>query len=193
MHSFTHSLTHSLIQWFTHSLTHLLPPHHFNLSTTEEHLKHRHTYMYQCLALFFIFVIFNTVPMGICSYGKFELLFSGKASRDSHTIQPSLITSLVCGCCFLLWSYHQLWFLLFSFMTDGYRIFNVHTNLGACHTHEEGVRHKQVCTRVEAEAQKNCPSPCPTRGSNPGSLDLNSDPLTTELRPLFYNILLLLL
>ena len=38
------------------------------------------------------------------------------------------------------------------------------TNLGAYHTHE-------VCTRVDFEGQKNCPSPCSTRGSNPGSLD----------------------
>ena len=47
-----------------------------------------------------------------------------------------------------------------------------------------GVRHKQVCTRVDSERQKNCSSPCPARGSNPGSSDLDSDSLTTELCPL---------
>ena len=33
--------------------------------------------------------------------------------------------------------------------------------------------------------KKNCLSPCPGRGSNPGSSDLNSDALPTELRPHF--------
>ena len=48
--------------------------------------------------------------------------------------------------------------------------------------YEVGVRHKQVCTKVDSEGQKNCPSPSPTRGSNPGFSDLNSDALTIELR-----------
>ena len=49
---------------------------------------------------------------------------------------------------------------------------------------QRGVRHRQVCTGADLEGhKKNCPSPCPTRGSNPGSLDLKSDALTTELRP----------
>ena len=49
-----------------------------------------------------------------------------------------------------------------------------------------GVRHKQVRARVDSEGKKNCASPCPAGGSNPGSADLNSDALTaTELRPLF--------
>ena len=46
-----------------------------------------------------------------------------------------------------------------------------------------GVRHKQFCTRVDSGGQKNCPSPCPDRGSNPESSDLPSDALTTELLP----------
>ena len=36
----------------------------------------------------------------------------------------------------------------YTFTTDGYGIFNVRTDLGACHTHQGGVRHKRVCTRV---------------------------------------------
>ena len=46
-----------------------------------------------------------------------------------------------------------------------------------------GVRYKHVCTRVDSEGHKNCELPFPARGSNPGSSDLNSDSLTTELRP----------
>ena len=56
--------------------------------------------------------------------------------------------------------------------TDGYGIFNVRTHLGACRTHEGG---DQAQTSLHF-------SPCPVRGSNPGSSDLNSDDLTTELR-----------
>ena len=64
-------------------------------------------------------------------------------------------------------------------MTDGYGIFNVRTNLSAC---RKQVWYKQVCTKVDLEGQKNCCLPCPARGSNPGSLDLNCNSLTTELR-----------
>ena len=34
--------------------------------------------------------------------------------------------------------------------------------------HERGVRHKQACTRVDSEGQKNCSSPCPIKGLNTG-------------------------
>ena len=57
----------------------------------------------------------------------------------------------------------------------------IHTKWG-----EGGVRYKQVCTRVDSEGQKNWCIPCPTRGSNPGSLDLNSDSLAAELHPQSY-------
>ena len=46
-----------------------------------------------------------------------------------------------------------------------------------------GARHKQVCTRVDSGGHKNCLWPCPARGSNPGSSGLNSDAVTTDLRP----------
>ena len=47
----------------------------------------------------------------------------------------------------------------YSFTTDGYGVFNVRKNVGACSTHEGergvggggGVRYKQVCTRVASE------------------------------------------
>ena len=72
----------------------------------------------------------------------------------------------------------------YSFATDRYGIFNVRTNLGACRTPftRWGSDTKQVCTRVDSEGQKNGPSPCPTRRSNPGPSDLNSD----SLEPLSY-------
>ena len=55
--------------------------------------------------------------------------------------------------------------------------------MGNSYKQKGPVRHKQVCTRVDLEGQKKCPSPCPARGSNPGSSDLNSDALTTGLLP----------
>ena len=74
----------------------------------------------------------------------------------------------------------------YSFTTYEYGIFNVRTNLAACRTHEGGVRHKQVCTRLDSEGLgEKTLSRCPARGSNPGCSDLNSDARTTELRPLF--------
>ena len=59
-------------------------------------------------------------------------------------------------------------------------------DMGSLTCTRSGVRHKQVCARVDSEGQKHCPSPgpCPARGSNPGSSDLNSYAVTTEvLRP----------
>ena len=49
--------------------------------------------------------------------------------------------------------------------------------------HMKGIRQRHVCTRVDSERQKNSCSPCPVRGSNPGSFDLNSDALPTALFP----------
>ena len=45
--------------------------------------------------------------------------------------------------------------------------------------------HKQVCTKVDSEGQKNCLSPCPTRtmGSNSGSWEQNSDALPLSYVP----------
>ena len=79
----------------------------------------------------------------------------------------------------------------YSFTTDGYEIFNMHTHLGACHTYEVGSgtdKSAQELTRMDKKEkeEKSCLSSNPTRGSNPGSSDLNSDVLTTELGPLFY-------
>ena len=71
----------------------------------------------------------------------------------------------------------------YSFTTDGYGIFNVRTNFGCVPYIRRGVRHKTVCTRVDQEGQKEEEEknvPCPARGSNPGSLDLHYDALTTE-------------
>ena len=56
------------------------------------------------------------------------------------------------------------------------------------YTRRRGVRHRQVCTRVDSEGPEKTLllTLYPARGSNPGSSDLNSDALTTELyiRPL---------
>ena len=63
-------------------------------------------------------------------------------------------------------------------------IFNVRTNLGPCRTHEGGLgtnKSEQELTR--RDRKHTVPHPAPPRGSNPGSSDLNSDSLTTELRP----------
>ena len=55
----------------------------------------------------------------------------------------------------------------------------------AVHTKWQSGTTKQVCTRIDSEGQKICTSPCPARGSNPGSSDFNSDVQTTEIRPPF--------
>ena len=58
-----------------------------------------------------------------------------------------------------------------SFTTCGYGSFDVCTKFGCMlYMYMKGVRHKEACTRVDSEGQKNCPSPCFARGSNPGSL-----------------------
>ena len=61
----------------------------------------------------------------------------------------------VCRWVFLY--FHTTSYEAYSFTTDGYMTFNMCTNLGACYTHKvrRGVRHKQVCTRVDLDRQKN--------------------------------------
>ena len=56
-------------------------------------------------------------------------------------------------------------------------------DLGVCRTHEGGSGINMYVQEFDPEGYKNCPSPCPARRSNPGSLDLNSEALTIELRP----------
>ena len=41
-------------------------------------------------------------------------------------------------CSVFMFPYLWLWSLLFFLTTDGYGIFNTHTNLGVCRTHESG-------------------------------------------------------
>ena len=48
---------------------------------------------------------------------------------------------------------------------------------------EGGQAQSSLLTRVDSEGRKHYCSPCPARGSNPGSLNFNSDSLTTELCP----------
>ena len=64
--------------------------------------------------------------------------------------------------------FHTDGYEAYSLTTDGYGIFNVRTKLGACRSQEGGVRRKSA-QELKSERQKNCPSPCPTRGSIPGS------------------------
>ena len=81
-------------------------------------------------------------------HGQFGLLSPGKASSHS-TALPSFIFTM----CALFSCLHTTGCEAYSFTTDEYGIFNMHTNVGACRTHEEGVKHKQdtVCTRVDSE------------------------------------------
>ena len=103
--------------------------------------------------------------------------------RQGCATQPQLITSLV----------HAVFLCdpttgceAFSFTTDGYGIFNVCTNLGVCRTHKGGSGTNKSAQQLTRRDRKN--SPCPTRGSNPGSSDFNSEALTTELLPLSWSM-----
>ena len=58
-------------------------------------------------------------------------------------------------------------------------VYVVHTKRGQAPT--------SLYTRVRLGGTEKLLSPCPARGSNPGSLDLNSDALTTELRLLSHS------
>ena len=68
-----------------------------------------------------------------------------------------------------------------SFTTDGYGIFNVRTNLVHTKGPQAQISLHKSC--LKGTYRKNCSSPCPTRGSNPGSLGLTSDSLSSEPRP----------
>ena len=60
------------------------------------------------------------------------------------------------------------------------------THIACCMHEGESGTYKSA--RVDWEGRKKFPSPCPARGMNPGSSDLNSDSLTTELRPWSYSV-----
>ena len=65
-------------------------------------------------------------------HGKFGLLSLKKASSHSTALPRLFFLYTEFSCC------HTTSCQAYSFMTDGYRTFNVCTNLGACHTHEGG-------------------------------------------------------
>ena len=102
--------------------------------------------------------------MGIIPMGNSDLFPRGK-SGETESRYPTLINYWLSVCLILVWPYrHQLWGLYY-FTTDGYGIFNVHTHLCACRTHEGGSATNKSA-QVDSEGQKKCLSPCPTRGSN---------------------------
>ena len=114
-----------------------------------------------------------------CNALEIRAAFRGESEQPQYGATQTFFLSL---CRVFVIPCHRLYCKDYSFTTYGYGIFNVRTSLGACSTHERrgwrGDRHKQVCTRVDSEGQKNCASPCPARGLNPGSSYLNFDSLT---------------
>ena len=117
-----------------------------------------------------------------CNARNIQAAFPGESEQPQYCATQTVFPVCSVSCS------HTTGCDAYSFTADGYGIFNVRTNVGACGTHEgrwgEGVRHKEVCTSVNSEGQKHCPSPCRSaRGLNPGSSDLKSDSLTTEPRP----------
>ena len=115
---------------------------------------------------------------------KIRLVSPGKTSSHS-TALPSFFSS--CVQCFCVSIPLVVRPTILQHMVMG-SVFLRAQKFGSVPYTQRGVRHKQVCTRVDSERRrpKTCPSPCPARGSNPGSSDLNSDALTTELRPLLH-------
>ena len=71
----------------------------------------------------------------------------------------------------------------YSFTIGRYGIFYVCKHVGACRTHEGGSGTNESAQELIRRDRNICPLPCPTKGSNLGSSYLNSDALTTALRP----------
>ena len=69
----------------------------------------------------------------------------------------------------------------YSFTTDGYGIFNVRTTVGACRTHEGESGTNKSAQELTWRDRKTALHPAPP--VDQGSSNLNSDALTTELRP----------
>ena len=122
----------------------------------------------------------------------FFLLFSGSLGRPAESLtQSPECRSLGClvrknygetgkvgrSACF-----HTTRCEAYSFTTDGYGIFNMRTSLGVCRTYEGGSgTNKSAQEGWHRGTQKLFL--IPARGSNWGSLVLNSDSLTSELYP----------
>ena len=117
---------------------------------------------------------------------KFWLLSLGKASSHGRVL-PSCLSSL----CAVFSCFHTIGCEAYSFMADGYYyingIFNVRTDVGACSTHEHeggsGTNKSALELTRTVGGTENCSLPCPARWLNTGSSYLNSNSLTTELRP----------
>ena len=72
----------------------------------------------------------------------------------------------------------------YCFTADGYGIFNVRIHLGTYRPHEGGLGTNKFAQELTRRERRNCPSPYPARGSNPGSSAYyNPDALTIEPRP----------
>ena len=69
----------------------------------------------------------------------------------------------------------------YSFTTDGYGIFNVRNTFRVRAVHTKGGRHKQVCTRVDSEGQKQ--NNLAIHPAPPGDRTHGLRIWTTDLRP----------
>ena len=71
----------------------------------------------------------------------------------------------------------------YSFRTDGYGIFNVRTNLGACRTHEGGSGTNKSAQELTRRDKISLSYPAPPGDQTQGLWMKNSNTLTTELCP----------
>ena len=97
-------------------------------------------------------------------HGKFGLLSQEKASSHNKG-NPALVFLSFFFLSAVFSSFHNKGCDAYSFTTDGYGIFNVCINLGACRTHEEGSgtnksaqkwtrrdrREKQICITLPSQ------------------------------------------
>ena len=108
---------------------------------------------------------------------QFGLLSPGKASSHSMALPNFFFL------CAVFSRFHTTGCEAYSFTTDGYGIL-MYTQIWVRAVHMKGGQAKtNLYKSWLGGTEKNCLSPCPTRGSNPESSDLNSEALTTELHP----------
>ena len=98
---------------------------------------------------------------------KFGLLSPSREASSHSAALPSFFVFVVL--CAVFSCFHNTGCGVYSFTTDEYGIFNVHTNVGACHTHKGGSGTNKSAHELTRRDRKSVPHPAPPGDQTQGT------------------------